>query len=96
MIELSWDELDTTYVPSDEEIRAWCRDRLDFYNLSHQDMEDFWESYMDPDGWLRYGGPDVYDAILYVMDRDPVTLADALLEYDRENRPMDPTRGPNQ
>lgn len=29
MIELSWDELDTTYVPSDEEIRDWVTRTLD-------------------------------------------------------------------
>jgi hypothetical protein len=74
------------YVPTRDEIAAWAYAKLDELNLSHSDLEDVFECYIDPEGWQRYGGCDVYDAVHNIMDSSPDTIADALVEYEKESQ----------
>lgn len=74
------------YEPTDEDARRWVRDILDELNMSHADAQDFWEAYMDPEGWLRYGTHDVFDAISNVLDIDPMRIAEALRDYLRDGQ----------
>jgi hypothetical protein len=72
-------------APTDEDVRNWVRAKIDDLNMTPSDAEDFFECYIDPEGWFRYG-PDVYDALDYIARFDPRTLADALVQDEKENR----------
>lgn len=74
-------DLDGDFGPTDEQLRQWARDTLDELAMDHGEAEDFFESYLDPEGWYRYGGSDVYDAIHYLIANDPRMVCEALREY---------------
>ena len=71
--------------PTEEDIRNWVRAKLDDLNMTTSDAEDFFECYIDPEGFFRYG-PDVFDALDYVAQWNPRQLAEALVQDERENR----------
>jgi hypothetical protein len=82
-----------------DELRKACRDWLDDHAEVGDDFDaaEFFEGYVDPEGPFRYSGSfDAWDGILSIMDVDPRTIFDAIQEYVRDNRPMDPRKGPNQ
>lgn len=46
-----------------------------------------------------FDGPSEDDAYNFVMEalaRDPIGVAEAVAEWVKDNRPMDPRKGPNQ
>jgi hypothetical protein len=67
------------HIPSDDVARAYCESHIE----SVDDLGDFLESYVDPD-WISHG-MDAEDMCRHYMRLDPVTLADALVLYFREN-----------
>ena len=71
--------------PSEDDIRGWAERRLDELNMDPSDAMDFFECYLDPEGWVRYG-VDVYEAIDYLLRWDPRLVADALVQDAKENR----------
>ena len=79
------DECHVDCSPSEDDARAWCRDKLDEWNLDQAWAEDLWEGYFDPDGWFRYGA-DVYEALDTMIRTMPIETAERFAVYERECR----------
>lgn len=82
-----------------DEKRKSAREWLDDHSEVGDDFDaaEFFECYIDPEGPFRYCGRfDAWDGIRSLMDTSPDLVFDAIQEYVRDNRPMDPRKGPNQ
>lgn len=82
--------------PSEDDARKWASDWLDAPPDGF-DAAEFFECYIDPAGPFRYCGSfDAWDAISNYLRDDPRFLADRLVEWIKDEGPMDPRKGPNQ
>ena len=66
------------YTPTEDDARAYC----EMFRANVDDLGDFLECYIDPD-WISHG-IDAEDMWSHYMRLDPMTLADALVEYIKE------------
>lgn len=66
---------------SDDEKRAAC---LAYLEEIDEDVPDFFECYIDPEGPMRYGG-DAWDALGYLMRVDVDTVFQACQQDAKEN-----------
>ena len=68
------------HLPTEEDARVYC----DAHQEDVDDLGDFLECYIDPD-WISHG-MDAEDMWSRYWRIDPMTLADALVEYIKERK----------
>ena len=81
--------------PSEEDIRRSVTEWLEDHD--HEiDAGDFFEA-LDPEGPFRYTGSfDPWDGIWFFVENNLDAVVDVIREWDRQYKPMDPRKGPNQ